>query len=42
MARWDTDRSPGPGGLPFSVWWALGEALTVPLLLLGLKLLKLI
>ncbi len=42
MGRWRADRPPGSAGLPFGVWWALGEALTVPALLLSLKLLRLI
>ena len=42
MAHWRSSRPQPQGGLPFGVWWALGEALTVPALLLGLRLLKLI
>ncbi len=40
MAHWRSSRPQARSGLPFDVWWTLGEALTVPALLLGLKLLK--
>jgi hypothetical protein len=42
VAHWRPSHPQAQSGLPFGVWWALGEALTVPALLLGLKLLKVI
>lgn len=42
MAHWRSSRPPPQSGLAFGVWWALGEALTVLVLMLALKLLKLV
>lgn len=40
MAHWRSRQPPAPSGLALAVWWALGQALAVPVLLLGLKLLN--
>jgi hypothetical protein len=42
MAKTGFHRYPGEGGLPFGVWWAIGEAIAAALILPALHLMGLI